>query len=141
MHAYADIYKKTAMTLKTIFTIVLGILFCLTLWTCNKDAIVCLDNEAFCSLVEQQNFDATGAIINDFFSSQNKGDKDEHLEKLQNWLECKSCVSKVTLICNSCIKTLPAQSELSIKFLSNGQKVKMTLDIVMDDPLRFRAYH
>ena len=129
------------MTFKTILTIATAILMCLTLWTCSKDPVVCPDNEIFSLLVEEQNFDATGVIINDFLASLNSSEHDEQLEKLQDWLECKDCVDKVTLICKSCIKTLPAQSELSVKFISNGQKVKMTLDILMDDPLKFRSYH
>ena len=48
---------------------------------------------------------------------------------------------KIIVLCNSCIYTLPPQSELSVDFISNGQPITMMLDILMDDPLKFRAYH
>lgn len=129
------------MTRKTILTTATILLACLTLWTCKKDKVVCSDNETFCALVDDQNFDATGPLIDDFLAKLKKDNQDENLEKLKNWLECKSCVDKAKILCNSCIKTLPLQSELSVDFIFNGQTVKMTLDILMDDPLKFSAYH
>ena len=129
------------MTRKTILTALVIFLTCLTLWTCNKEKVSCSDEQAFCSLVESQDFDATGTIIDNYLAGLEKNKKDENLEKLRDWLECKSCVDKAEIICNSCIKTIPPQSELSVDFISNGQTIKMTLDILMDEPLKFRAYH
>jgi hypothetical protein len=45
------------------------------------------------------------------------------------------------ILCNSCIETYPPQSELRIDFLVNGQSIPMTLDILMDNPLTYRAFH
>ena len=128
------------MTPKTILTTTI-LLTCLTLWTCKKDKFVCSDDETFCALVDNQNFDATGPLTDDFLVTLKKDNQDENLKKLKDWLECKSCVDKVKILCYSCIKTYPLQSELSVDFISNGQTVKMTLDILMDSPLKFRAYH
>ncbi|PCH66437.1 MAG: hypothetical protein COC01_07965 [Bacteroidetes bacterium] len=108
---------------------------------CKKDKIICTDEESFCAFVDDQNFDATGTLINDFLTGLKKNENDENLEKLRNWFECKSCVKKAEIICNSCIETLPEQSELSIDFISNGQDINKTLDISMDEPLKFHRYH
>ena len=128
------------MTRKIILTATI-LLTCLTLWTCKKDKVSCSDDNTFCSLVDDQNFEATSQIIDDFLATLKKGTQDDKLEKLKDWLECKSCVNKAEILCNSCIKTLPAQSELNVDFISNGQSITMTLDILMDDPLEFRSYH
>ena len=129
------------MTRKAILTTATILLTCLTLWTCTKDKGSCSDDNTFCSLVDDQSFDATGTIIDDFLATLKKGTQDDKLERLKDWLECKSCVDKAEILCNSCIFTLPPQSELSVDFISNGQPIKLTLDILMDDPLEFRGYH
>ena len=129
------------MVHKTILTTAIILLTCATLWTCKKEKIFCADDDAFCLLVNEQNFDETGPLIDDFLETLKIHDQAKNLEKLKDWLECKSCVTKAKILCNSCIKTLPAQSELSVKFIAGGQSVKKTLDILMDDPLKFRAYH
>ena len=124
------------MRIKTIFAATTILLSCLTFWTCEKDR-----DEEFCSLVNEQNFDATGPLIDDFLATFKKGDEAYKLEKLRAWLERKDCVGKVQILCNSCIETLPPQSELSVEFISNSGDTTLTLDILMDDPLRFGAYH
>lgn len=129
------------MTRKTILTAVIIFLTCLTLWTCNKEKASCSDDQTFCSLVVNQDFDATGSVIDNYLAGLKKNKKDENLERLRDWLECKSCVDKAEIYCNSCIKTNPPQSILSVDFISNGQTVTMTLDILMDEPLKFCAYH
>jgi hypothetical protein len=129
------------MTRKTILTAVIIFLTGITLWTCNKETAPCSDDQAFCSLVDNQLFDSTGSIINNYLAGLKKNKKDENLVKLRNWLECKSCITRAQIICNSCIKTNPPMSELSVDFFSNGQKVTMILDILMDEPLKYVAYH
>jgi hypothetical protein len=129
------------MTHRTILTTTTIILTCLTLWTCQKDKISCSGDREFCSLVDKQDFDATGPTINDFLAGLKRNKPEENLEKLTAWLECKSCVDKAEILCYSCIYTLPAQSELSVDFISGGQTITMTLDIIMDEPLKFCAYH
>lgn len=129
------------MTSKTILTAVIIFLTCITLWTCNKEKAPCSDDQPFCSLVDNQDFDSTGSIINNYLAGLKKNKKDENLVKLRNWLECKSCVDRAQIICNSCIKTNPPTSELSVDFNSNGQKVTVIIDILMDEPLKYYAYH
>jgi hypothetical protein len=57
--------RKTILTATTIFFI------CLFFLTCKRDHINCTDEESFCSLVNAQNFNATGPIINDFLETLN----------------------------------------------------------------------
>ena len=120
---------------RTVLTTAIILFACLTLWTCNKD------DETFCALVNEENFDATGPLIDDFLATLKNGNQADHLAKLKEWLECKSCVEKAQILCNSCILTFPPQSELSVDFVSNGIIITMTLDILMSEPLKFRAYH
>ncbi len=56
-------------------------------------------------------------------------------------IKCKNCVAKAEILCNFCIKTNPPQSELKVWFMVNGQQTVKTLDMIMDDPLRFITYH
>lgn len=109
---------------------------CLALWACEKDR-----NEEFCAFVDEQNFEATGPLVDDFLASLNNGDEDYKLENLRTWLERKDCVGEVQILCNSCIHTLPPQSELSVEFISNDSIIVLTMDILMSNPLKFRAYH
>ncbi len=109
---------------------------------CKKDVAVCLDENAFCSYVNSEHFDSTRTVMNDFLKTINKNkNSDEKLEALNAWLACKSCVSKAEIFCNSCIKTNPPQSELRVHFLANGKDIELTLDVLMDEPLRFVRYH
>ena len=122
-------------------TIGLLLLISLTLSSCKQDPLSCTDDEAFCALVAEQNFEATGPIIDDFLSGLRKNQADENLNQLVDWLECKSCVDNIKLLCNSCIQTLPVQSELQVDFIANGQAISLILDISMDDILAFNGYH
>jgi hypothetical protein len=126
---------------KPILITAIIILTSLTLWSCKKDKLTCSDESEFCSLIDKQDFDATGPIIDDYLAGLKKNTPNENLEKLADWLECKSCVDNADVICNSCIYTLPAQSELRVDFNSSGQKITKTLDILMSDPLEYRGYH
>lgn len=129
------------MTSKSILKAVIILLACITLGNCNKEKAPCSDDQPFCSLADNQDFNDTGSIINNYLSGLKKNKKDENLAELINWLECKSCVDRAQLICNSCIKTNPPISEISIDFISNGQKITMVMDISMEEPLKYVAYH
>jgi hypothetical protein len=124
------------MRIKAVFTVAAILVLCFSFWTCEKD-----DDEEFCVLVNEQNFEATGPLIDDFLATLDSSNPIESLEKLRAWLERKDCVGEVQILCNSCINTLPPQSELRVEFISNGNSVTLTLDILMDDPMKFRTYH
>jgi hypothetical protein len=129
------------MTRKIIVTVNILILSCFSLFSCKKDKADTTQEDRFCILVNENNFAATGPLINNFLATINNGSTDERLQKLSNWLENKCCVDTAIVLCNSCIETLPPQSELSIDFVSNGQKVTKIMDILMDDTLKFIEYH
>ncbi|MCO6498392.1 MAG: hypothetical protein J5I50_12105 [Chitinophagaceae bacterium] len=122
--------------------ILILLLSAVALTGCEKDKIACSDDRAFCALVQQENYDDLVPIINKFLKKQNRNLTDtQQLNQLKDWLECKSCVSYVELLCNSCVYTLPPQSELLVRFSVNGQQVDKVLDVIMDKPLRIREFH
>ncbi len=125
-------YYNTTSILVLIFFWTIG------LWGCKKEAITCANQEAFCTAVNNQNFDATGPYVDDFLQGT---ESEEQLQLLTEWLACKSCVSSASVLCNSCIETHPPISELRVVFDVNGQPVSKTLDILMSDPPQFTGYH
>jgi hypothetical protein len=129
------------MTRKIILTATILFLSCFSLFSCKKDKTDSAEEDTFCTLINENNFNATGPLINNFLATLNNESTSESLNKLSTWLENKSCVDTAIVLCNSCIETLPPQSELSIDFISNGQKVNKIMDILMDDTLKFREYH
>ena len=133
--------KHKEMRHSNIFAAILILSVCVLFTSCKKDDVSCSNEKDFCQLVDKQDFDATEPIIDDYLAGLKKNKPDENLEKIVDWLECMSCVTNVKIVCNSCIKTLPAQSELRVDFDSNGQKITMTMDITMGEPLKFRSYH
>lgn len=129
------------MNHKSIFVTISLLLIGLSHFSCNKEHDLNSDNEKFCAFVSSENYDATGPLIDNFLGSLRKNRPAENLDKLQAWLEAKSCVDTATIICNSCIETNPAQSELRVVFNSNGKRHVLILDIIMSDRLKFREYH
>ena len=117
------------------------LLACLSLLSCKKDKDIMSDDEKFCEYVSSQNYEATGPLIDNFLATLGSNNQDENLVKLRDWLEAKTCVDSATILCNSCILTNPAQSELKVIYISNGQKTSKIMDIIMSDPLKFRTYH
>lgn len=120
-----------------LFLAIAFVLTSLTLFCCKKEKT----DEIFCGFVDTQNFNETGPLIDNFLSDLKNGTPEEHLNALRDWLDDKSCVDSVSIFCNSCIFTFPAQSELRVGFISNGQKINRTLDILMSEKLKFRSYH
>jgi hypothetical protein len=120
------------------FLIISVLLAGFVFFSCNKDCSS-IDDE-FCSYVSSQNYEATGPLVDNYLASLRAG-SDENLVKLSEWLAAKSCVDSATIVCNSCIETYPPQSEIRVVFLSGGQKIRLTMDIWMSDPMKFRSYH
>ncbi|NOU47468.1 MAG: hypothetical protein HOO86_10450 [Bacteroidales bacterium] len=115
------------------------LLSCLTISSCKKDKDTQVD--AFCNLVEIHDYEGTGPMINDFLAGLGNESQDKQLIKLKEWMESKSCVDSAVIVCNSCIYTYPAQSELRIVFITQGRDTTMTMDILMSEPLKFRTFH
>jgi hypothetical protein len=129
------------MKSKIISVTFLVLLISLTIYSCKKDKDTNTDDEKFCEFVDSQNFEATGPLIDNFLATLSDDNQDNNLKELKDWMKTKSCVDSITITCNSCIETNPPQSELHVTFNSNGQKIGMTMDILMSDPLKFRTYH
>jgi hypothetical protein len=131
------------MTHKTMLILSNIVLACFACWACEgeENKVVVSYNDPFCIWVDKQKVDSTGRLVNEFLVTLKNVNHAEDLEKLRAWLEAKECVDEAIILCNSCIKTLPPQSELIVSFVTNGLTAKMTMDILMDDTLKFRAYH
>lgn len=107
-----------------------------------KDDVLCSRNNEFCDFINSEEYNKTGALIDKYLSGLKINLSDEEkLEKLSVWLDCKSCVGNAEILCVSCIYTNPPQSELRVSFIVNGQQAVKILDIIMDNPLKFRTYH
>lgn len=129
------------MDLKKIKTWIV-ILSAVLLTNCAENDFECRNNRQFCSPIESENLQASGPVIDKFLQELEPNlSSQEKLEKLRDWLQCKSCVTKVEIFCNSCVFTLPAISELKITFIIEGQETDKILDIIMTEPLRFAGYH
>ncbi len=114
------------------------ILLTSTLSSCKEHA----DDTEFCTFIEKAEYNNTASIIDKYLSGQKKNLSDnEKLEQLRDWLKYKSCVSDAEILCISCIQTDPPQSELKVLFTVDGQHVEKVLDIIMDNPLKFRTFH
>mgnify|MGYP007011821550 CR=1 FL=1 len=134
--------SKGVMKFKPVIWITSCLTFLLLLANCKKESVFCPESDTFCAFVNQQLYDSTGTIINQFLESFDQNKSDEvRLEKLKNWLNSLSCVENAEIICLSCIKTNPPQSELKVVFVSGGQMVELILDILMGEKLRFVRYH
>jgi hypothetical protein len=112
------------------------------LTTCTENDFECRNNQQFCSSIQSENLQKTETVINEFLKELSVDlDSQEKLERLRDWLQCKSCVAHAEIFCNSCIYTLPPISELNITFIIEGQETEKVMDIIMSEPLRFAGYH
>ena len=103
---------------------------------CNKDGQV-TDSEKLCSYLNIENINKTIPVINDYLASLKSNLNDEQkLQSLTEWLKSSHCVIDATILCVSCIYTLPAQSEISFSFKEGEVTKVVTLDIVMSNPLK-----
>ena len=62
------------------------------------------------------------------------------LYDLVEWLNKQNCIS-AELLCNSCIRTYPAQSEIRIILHTGGERRIVTLDILMSKHIEARGFH
>lgn len=120
-----------------IFILIIGLLT-----NCKKDDPKCANDLDFCTLIEVEDYNETGLLLDNYLSGLKSQLSDEQkLGQLKDWLECKSCVSKAEILCNSCIFTDPPKSSLKLSFVFNDQQKEKQLYIVMDNPLRFSNYN
>jgi hypothetical protein len=109
---------------------------------CAENDFECRNNRQFCTPIQSENLQESGPVIDKFLKELPQDwSSQEKLERLRDWLQCKSCVTKVEILCNSCIFTFPAISELKITFIIEGQETDKILYIIMSEPLSFAGYH
>lgn len=127
--------KKTKLSL-IVFILILGFLT-----NCKKENQKCSSDADFCTLIKAQEYNETGLLLDNYLSGLNSQSSDvQKLEQLKDWLECKSCVINVEILCISCIYTNPPKSVLKVLFVSDEQQKETLLYIIMDNPLRFGHY-
>ena len=103
---------------------------------CDKEGQA-TDSEKLCLYLNIENINKTVPIINDYLATQKSNLSDEQkLQELTEWLKSCSCIDDATILCMSCIYTLPAQSEISFSFKEVDVTKIVTLDILMSNPLK-----
>ena len=81
-------------------------------------------------------------VINEFLAGLPSESTDEQkLEALTVWLKSYPGYNDATILCVSCIYTLPVQSEISISVSLNGITEDYILDISMSNPLTAICFH
>ena len=107
---------------------------------CDKEEGQATDSEELCLYLNSGNIDKTIPIINEFLAglpnSNSFSEDEQNLQTLAGWLKSNSCVIDATVLCVSCIETLPEQSEVSFSFQEGDIKKVVTLDISMSKPLK-----
>jgi len=107
---------------------------------CDKEEDQVTGSEKLCPYLNIENINKVIPIINDYLSnlpsSNSSAEDEQNLQALAKWLKSSPCIIDATVLCVSCIYTLPAQSEISFSF-NEGEVTKVvTLDISMSNPLK-----
>ena len=87
--------KYTPVSLFIGFTVIF-----LVFITCYTEENICQDDLAFCEFVYDNNLEGTHSLINSFLAIA-EGDMEDQLAQLEEWLDCKSCIEQVEILCNS----------------------------------------
>jgi|GEM_PF-52715 len=100
------------------------------------------NKDEFCSYFNTDNRDKTIPVVNEFLSGlPDNLDETQKLQKLAACLKSCPCIIDATILCVSCVKTLPTGSEIVISFNENGEVKELNLCILMSNPLRAVRYH
>ena len=96
-----------------------------------------------CLKVTNNDFKGMKEVINRYLKngvfSVNQSPETQ-LYDLVEWLNKQNCIS-AELLCNSCIRTYPAQSEIRIILHTGGERRIVTLDILMSKRIEARGFH
>jgi|GEM_PF-579718 len=127
------------MNMKKLNLIVVLLLLLVGFVGCDKEEGQVTDSEKLCLYLNSGNINKTIPIINEFLAglpnSNSFSEDEQNLQDLAKWLKSNSCVIDATVLCVSCIYTLPAQSEVSFSFQEGEITKLVTLDISMSKPL------
>ncbi|MBP9134478.1 MAG: hypothetical protein KBF75_10645 [Saprospiraceae bacterium] len=118
--------------------------FVLSLNSCTKGE---LDNPVLgidlCLKVTNTDFQGMKEVINRYLKNgifKVNQSPEAQLLDLVEWLNKHNCIS-AELLCNSCIRTYPAQSEIRIGMNIDGSRKYVTLDILMSKRIEARGFH
>jgi len=123
------------MKQKSIIIILILLSISITFWTCSKDEISRSDDKAMCEHVQSNNFDEVISVMNNHLQRFRKND-DKALEKFASWLNSSSCVKEAKIICDSCMYSLPPQSDIKVVFMFNSHEIVVNLYVLMDEKLK-----
>jgi len=122
-----------------LFTFLILALICMS--SCTPDGSSCNDEEAFCEFVNQDDMESTRSIIDDFLKKLPKDREQENLEVLRYWFTCMECVKDARIFCNSCMESLPPQSQLEVDVLVDGESKLVRVNVWMGDPMEAGGIH
>jgi len=129
------------MNMKQLNLIGLVLLLLVGFVGCDKQDQV-TDSEKLCPYLNIENIDKAIPKINDYLAglpgSNSFAEDEQNLQSLTEWLKSCSCIIDATILCVSCIETLPEQSEVSFSFQEGEVTKVVTLDIIMSNPLKAR---
>ncbi|MCO6460823.1 MAG: hypothetical protein J5I59_05430 [Saprospiraceae bacterium] len=110
--------------------------------SCNKVKFNLGLNPLFCIYIHSEDYNNVAKVINDFCSKQNPSTDDAiKLKQLEIWLKNYDCLTEVSIVCNPCIYTYPAKSEIKISYINDNQIKIKHLDILMSRPLKMTGIH
>lgn len=110
--------------------LILLILFAFLI-SCDGEKIYCNKDLEFCSSIRQKMYQESLVLINDFLKSLNYPGGDfgdnSNLEKLERWLECKSCVSRAEINCFWCLYSNPPGGSIIFTLGENSDTLQVNL--------------
>lgn len=101
---------------------------------CEKDEIPVFTG-SLCNNLTTENPISAKSSIDNFLQSLPGKNSDKDLESLAQWLLRQECVKQIDILCNSCIFSLPPQSELRLTIGEPNQVFELHLAILMSEPM------
>lgn len=124
---------------KIINTLVFFMVIIFFMTTCDKDGqvkapLVIAQDTTFCGYIYAEKFDSTYRFLNQILSKI-PFDEDS-MKKFEKRLIEENCVVEVEWICNSCLFSLPAQSEVLVRIKTNQGFIRVVIRVVMMEPMK-----
>ena len=124
---------------KIINTLVFFMVIIFFMTTCDKDGPVedppvMPQDTTFCGYIDAERFDSTYRFLNQILSKI-PFDEDS-MKKFEKRLIEENCVVEVEWICNSCLFSLPAQSEVLVRIKTNQGFIRVVIRVVMMEPMK-----
>lgn len=99
--------------------------------SCDDEKIYCDKDIEFCSSISQERYQESLVMINDFLNSLNYPGGDygdnSNLEKLERWLECKSCIRQAEVNCFWCLYSNPPGGSVIFTLSENSDMLQVNL--------------